>query len=135
MFAQSIFRVAASVASDFGRRRDLMDVGTRTSAHIIPCHSRRVISMNLYVGNLAYSVTEADLRDAFGAYGTVSKVSLISDKFTGQSKGFAFVEMPDKADAEAAMSGLNNKSLGGRPMKVNEAKPREDRPPQRNNRY
>jgi RNA recognition motif-containing protein len=91
--------------------------------------------MNLYVGNLAYSVTESDLRDAFAAFGTVSKVSLISDKFTGQSKGFAFVEMPDKSDAEAAMSALNNKSLGGRPMKVNEAKPREDRPPQRNNRY
>ena len=91
--------------------------------------------MNLYVGNLAYSVTESDLRDAFAAFGTVSKVSLISDKFTGQSKGFAFVEMPDKSDAEPAMSALNNKSLGGRPMKVNEAKPREDRPPQRNNRY
>ncbi|MGE0487060.1 MAG: RNA recognition motif domain-containing protein [Gammaproteobacteria bacterium] len=83
--------------------------------------------MNLYVGNLPYSVTEADLSSAFGAYGNVDRVSLITDKFSGQSKGFAFVEMSNNSEADAAIKGLNETSMGGRNIKVNQAKPRENR--------
>ena len=84
--------------------------------------------MNIYVGNLPYSATEDELRDAFAAFGDVSKVNLITDKFTGQSKGFAFVEMADKASGEAAINGLNETPMGGRNMKVNQARPRGERP-------
>ena len=85
--------------------------------------------MNIYVGNLPYSVTEGDLREAFEAYGAVSSAAVISDKFSGQSKGFGFVEMSDNSEADAAIKGLNGSSLGGRSLKVNEAKPREPRAP------
>jgi len=88
----------------------------------------RVTIVNIYVGNLAYSATEEDLRQAFGAYGEVSSASIIKDKFSGQSKGFAFVEMPNDREAQAAIDGLNEKPLGGRNVKVNQAKPRESRP-------
>ena len=84
--------------------------------------------MNIYVGNLAYSITDDDLREAFAAFGEVSRASVIMDRDTGRSKGFGFVEMPDTAQAEAAINGLNEKDLSGRPIRVNEAKPREDRP-------
>jgi len=84
--------------------------------------------MNIYVGNLAYSVTDDELREAFSAFGDVSRASVIMDRETGRSKGFGFVEMPDDAQAEAAINGLNEKDLAGRPIRVNEAKPREDRP-------
>jgi RNA recognition motif-containing protein len=84
--------------------------------------------MNIYVGNLAYGVTEDDLREAFAAFGEVSRANVIMDRDTGRSKGFGFVEMPDNAQAEAAINGLNEKPLSGRPIRVNEAKPREDRP-------
>jgi len=84
--------------------------------------------MNIYVGNLAYSVTEDELRDAFAAYGEISSVSLISDKFSGQSKGFGFVEMPNNSEADAAIKALNETALKGRNIKVNQAKPRGDRP-------
>jgi RNA recognition motif-containing protein len=85
--------------------------------------------MNIYVGNLAYSVTEDDLRDAFAAYGEISSVSLITDKLSGQSKGFGFVEMPNNSEADAAIKALNETALKGRNMKVNQAKPRAERPP------
>ena len=84
--------------------------------------------MNIYVGNLAYSITDEDLREAFGEFGEVSRASVIMDRDTGRSKGFGFVEMPDNSQAEAAINGLNEKDLSGRPIRVNEAKPREDRP-------
>ncbi|MCZ7598707.1 MAG: RNA-binding protein [Gammaproteobacteria bacterium] len=87
--------------------------------------------MNIYVGNLAYSVTEDQLRDAFAQFGAVSRVNLIIDRETGRSKGFAFVEMDDNGEADAAIKGLNDKDLGGRRMRVNEAKPRGDRPQRR----
>ena len=70
--------------------------------------------MNLYVGNLPYSATEEELRTAFAAFGEVSTVNLITDKFSGQSKGFAFVEMEDNASADAAIKGLNETAMGGR---------------------
>lgn len=90
--------------------------------------------MNLYVGNLAYGATDDDLRGAFGAYGTVKSASVIIDKMTGQSRGFGFVEMGSKSEGEAAIAGLNGKDLKGRPLKINEARPREERPPRRDYR-
>jgi len=96
--------------------------------------NERYLNMNIYAGNLAYSVTEDDLREAFSAFGEVSSVSLITDKFTGQSKGFGFVEMPSNAEANAAIKDLNGKSLNGRNITVNEAKPRAERSP-RGSRY
>lgn len=87
--------------------------------------------MNIYVGNLAYDVTEAEIQQTFAAFGTVTSASLIKDKFSGQSKGFGFVEMPDKTEAQAAIKNLNGKELKGRPIVVNEARPRSERPPTR----
>ncbi len=83
--------------------------------------------MNLYVGNLAYSVTEEDLRQTFAEYGEVASVNIINDRYTGQSKGFGFVEMPSNSDADKAIKALNGTSLQGRPIKVNQAKPRNPR--------
>jgi RNA recognition motif-containing protein len=80
--------------------------------------------MNLYVGNLANEVTEEDLRQAFAAFGTVSTVSIIVDKFTGMPRGFGFVEMSSKEEGTAAITGLNGKDLKGRPLTVNEARPK-----------
>lgn len=87
--------------------------------------------MNIYVGNLPFSTTADDLRSAFGAYGTVTNVSLIIDKFSGKSKGFAFVEMADDTQAKAAIDGLNEKPMGGRNLRINEARPREEGAPRR----
>ncbi|MGD9602534.1 MAG: RNA recognition motif domain-containing protein [Gammaproteobacteria bacterium] len=81
--------------------------------------------MNIYVGNLAYGVTDADLREAFAASGEVSSATVITDKFSGESKGFGFVEMPIQQQAEAAIKALNEHPLKGRNMRVNEARPRE----------
>ena len=88
----------------------------------------REINVNIYVGNLAYSVTEEQLRDAFGQFGEVDKVSIIMDRMTGRSKGFGFVEMQDDSEAEAAIRGLNEQPINGRAVRVNEARPREERP-------
>jgi len=82
--------------------------------------------MNIYVGNLPYNATEDELRAAFAAFGEVTSVNLISDKFTGQSKGFAFVEMGDNSSADSAIKGLNETAMGGRNIKVNQAKPRSE---------
>ncbi len=83
--------------------------------------------MNLYVGNLSRQATEDDLRQAFEAHGEVSSVAIIKDKFSGEPRGFAFVEMPAKAQALAAMKALNGFELQGRAIIVNEARPREER--------
>lgn len=90
--------------------------------------------MNIYVGNLDYGVTDEDLRTAFSAFGKVTSASVITDKFSGRSKGFGFVEMPDNGEADEAIRALDGKALKGRNLKVNQAKPREDRP-QRRPRY
>ena len=87
--------------------------------------------MNIYVGNLAFNVTEDDLKEAFEAFGAIESVKIISDKFSGQSKGFGFVEMPDNSEADKAMKALNGKSLKGRNIKVNQARPKSDRPRRR----
>jgi RNA recognition motif-containing protein len=84
--------------------------------------------VNIYVGNLPYSTTESDLRQAFEAFGTVESVNIIQDRETGRSKGFGFVVMPDSAQAQAGIAGVNDKDMGGRRVKVNEARPRDDRP-------
>jgi RNA recognition motif-containing protein len=81
----------------------------------------------LYVGNLPYSATAESLREAFAASGTVDTVNLITDRDTGQSKGFAFIEMASEKEAQTATQDMNGKMLDGRQIKVNEAKPREDR--------
>ncbi len=83
--------------------------------------------MNIFVGNLAYSATEDDLRQRFEQYGVVDKVNVITDRDTGRAKGFGFVEMPDTAAAKAAIQGLQGKELDGRTLTVNEAKPRAPR--------
>lgn len=84
--------------------------------------------MNIYVGNLSYNATDSDLRQAFEAYGTVSSCSVIEDRETGRSRGFGFVEMPNAAEGKAAIEALNGVDLVGRALRVNEARPREDRP-------
>jgi cold-inducible RNA-binding protein len=84
--------------------------------------------MKLYVGNLAFETTENDLQDLFEQHGQVSEVSLMMDRMTGKSRGFAFVTMNDKAQADAAMAALNGKELAGRTLNVNEARAREERP-------
>ncbi|HLX09438.1 MAG TPA: RNA-binding protein [Thermoanaerobaculia bacterium] len=81
--------------------------------------------MNLYVGNLPYRMTEDQLKEAFEAYGQVSSCTIIKDKVTGSSKGFGFLEMPERTEAEAAINGLNGRELMGRKLNVNEARPRE----------
>ena len=81
----------------------------------------------LYVGNLTYSVTSSNLEEWFGQYGTVQSAQVITDRDTGRSKGFAFVEMDTEAQAQAAIQGLNEHEHGGRQLTVNEAKPREPR--------
>lgn len=82
--------------------------------------------MNIYVGNLSYKVTEQDLAKEFGDYGEVSSVKLISDKYSGQSKGFGFVVMDNKDEAIKAIKGLNGKEIDNRVIVVNEARPKRD---------
>ena len=83
---------------------------------------------NIYVGNLSYRASEEDLRQAFSRYGQVSNVSIIMDRETGRSRGFAFVEMPDANEAKAAIEALDSTEIAGREVRINEARPREDRP-------
>ena len=82
--------------------------------------------MKIYVGNLSYSVTEEDLRQAFEGFGQVESATIIKDQSSGQSKGFGFIEMPSKEEAQAAISGLNGKEIKGRKLNVNEARPQTD---------
>lgn len=83
---------------------------------------------NLYVGNLPHSTTEAELRSLFEAHGEVEKVSMVTDRDTGRSRGFAFVEMSDAEAAGKAIAALNGTELGGRTLTINEAKPKTERP-------
>ena len=84
--------------------------------------------MNIYVGNISYQLDESGLEAAFAEYGEVDSVRIISDRDSGRSKGFGFVEMPNQTEGEAAIQNLNSKELEGRELKVNEARPRENRP-------
>jgi RNA recognition motif-containing protein len=83
--------------------------------------------MNIYVGNLSYDVTDEDLKNAFEAYGEVATASVIKDQYSDRSKGFGFVEMPDAAQAQSAIAGLNGKELNGRTLNISEARPKPDR--------
>ena len=87
--------------------------------------------MRIYVGNLPYSVTDDDLRDLFSEYGELVSADVVKDKFSGQSKGFGFVDMPSNSEADQAIKALNDTDLKGRKLTVNEARPRAERPPQR----
>lgn len=84
--------------------------------------------MNIYVGNLPYSTNETELKELFAEYGEVTSANVISDKYTGQSKGFGFVEMPQENQAREAIAQLNGKDMKGRSLTVNEARPRAERP-------
>ncbi len=81
---------------------------------------------NIYVGNLSFKATEDEIKQAFSQYGKVARVSIIVDRETNRSRGFAFVEMPDSQEAQAAIDGLNNQELAGRRISCNEARPREN---------
>jgi RNA recognition motif-containing protein len=82
--------------------------------------------MNIYVGNISWDSTEEEIKNTFAAHGAVSSVKIITDKFTGRSRGFGFVEMPEKTEAEAAITNLNGKDLKGRKIVVNEARPKRE---------
>ncbi|MBN1627030.1 MAG: RNA-binding protein [Deltaproteobacteria bacterium] len=82
--------------------------------------------MNIYVGNLSYEVKEEDLKKEFEAFGQVESVKIIQDNYTGRSKGFGFIDMPNNAEAQAAIDGLKGKELKGRALNVNEARPKTE---------
>ncbi len=90
--------------------------------------------MKIYVGNLPWSIKDNELLELFAAYGDVSSAMVIMDKFSGRSKGFGFVEMASNTEAEAAIKALNEKEVEGRNLRVNEARPKEDRPNRRPSR-
>ena len=96
-------------------------------------HGRGVPVKNIYVGNLGFQTSEEELRDLFGKHGRVERVSILYDSATGKPRGFAFVEMPDDVEAERAIRALNGVTLGGRTLKVNEARPRPGRADPRGN--
>ncbi len=97
------------------------------SASFSKAHDRQGIQVDIYVGNLPFSVEGPELEDLFGAHGTVERVYLISDRETGRPRGFGFVTMNNDDEARAAIEALNGKELGGRALKINEARPREER--------
>jgi len=87
--------------------------------------------MKIYVGNLPWSIKDEELRKLFSDFGEISSANVIMDKFSGRSKGFGFVEMANDGDAETAIKALNEKEINGRNLRVNEARPREERPPRK----
>jgi RNA recognition motif-containing protein len=91
--------------------------------------------MNIYIGQLPYSVTEGELREMFLQYGEIASLNLIMDKYSGQSKGFGFVEMPNNSEADLAIKGLNKSTVNGREIKVNQAEERRKKKTFRNKRY
>jgi cold-inducible RNA-binding protein len=93
------------------------------------------MSTKLFVGNLSYNTTQNQLQEMFAAHGPVTEVDLIMDKFSGRPRGFGFVTMETKEGADAAIQALNGKSIDGRAMTVNEARPREERPPRQGGGY
>jgi RNA recognition motif-containing protein len=110
-------------ASNFG-----IGVMAEISVHLFSdTRIERRSIMDIYVGNLSYDAADADLQELFGEYGTVTSARVITDRFSGRSKGFGFVEMPEKAEADKAIEGLNEQDMMGRPLRVNEAQPRKPR--------
>jgi RNA recognition motif-containing protein len=86
------------------------------------------MAKKLYVGNLAFSVTDDELQQAFASFGNIMSARVVMDRMTGRSKGFGFVEIEDDAQADEAVNKMNGQTIGGRPVRVSEAKPQEDRP-------
>jgi len=86
------------------------------------------VTTNIYVGNLSYQTDDRELEDLFAPFGDIASARVITDRETGRSKGFGFVEMPDSAQAEAAITALNDTEIDGRNLRINEARPREERP-------
>ena len=103
------------------------DRGQSTPGRGSTTQTARKTSIKIYVGNLAFTATEAEVRQLFEGYGTVDTIRLLTDRETGQSRGFGFVEMPNGTQARAAIVGLNGTNLGGRPLTITEAHPREER--------
>ena len=103
------------------------DRGICTPGRGSTSQTARKTSRQIYVGNLAFTATEVEVRQLFEGYGTVDTVRLLTDRETGQPRGFGFVEMPNGTEAQAAIAGLNGTDLGGRPLTINEARPREER--------
>lgn len=91
--------------------------------------------MNIYVGNLPYTMTDDELRAAFAEFGEIASAKIIMDRYSGRSKGFGFVEMDNDSEAEEAIKSLDNSEVQGRNLRVNQAKPKTDRPPRRDSRY
>jgi RNA recognition motif-containing protein len=87
---------------------------------------------NLFVGNMSFQTTEADLKALFQPFGQVGRIHIVTDRETGRARGFAFVEMPNDAEAAKAIAALDGKEMGGRNLKVNEARPKGERPPRSN---
>jgi RNA recognition motif-containing protein len=85
----------------------------------------KLVPMNIYAGSLSFQLTEVELKEAFEAYGAVSSARIIMDRYSGRSKGFGFVEMPNEAEAKAAIAGLNGKELKGRKVTISEARPQK----------
>jgi RNA recognition motif-containing protein len=98
-----------------------------TERVVTPSHRRSLVGKKLYVGNLAYNVSSSELEQLFSQFGTVQSAQVIQDRDTGRSKGFGFVEMGNDQEAQAAIRGLHEQQHNGRPLTVNEARPREDR--------
>ena len=90
--------------------------------------------MQLYVGNISFTITEADLRHIFEQFGSVREIKVVTDRETGQPRGFAFVTMSNEPEGRAAIKSLDGKEFGGRSLKVSEARPKEDRPPRSSTR-
>jgi RNA recognition motif-containing protein len=116
-FAAHFIRPDASYFAKPGNVRRISDINVQ---------DKKEVRMNIYVGNLSREVTEEDLRQAFEAFGQVTSAKIITDKFSGESRGFGFVEMPAKAEAQSAINDLNGKELKGQTLNVNEARPRSE---------
>ena len=115
-----------SSESFFSKIKAFFGFGKSSSNRPGPRQTRESNQLKLYVGNLSYDVTEDDLRQAFSAYGRISSVSVVRDRYSNQSKGFGFVEMGTRSEAQAAMHALNRQELKGRALAVNEARPRPE---------
>jgi len=122
--AISLRTLIAAVAAKQGKRAVLEILEDETERAIF--QNKKESRMSIYVGNLSREVTEDDLKEAFGAFGEIASVSLIKDKFSGESRGFGFVEMPSKDEAQSAIDGLNGTDLKGQSLNVNEARPRTE---------
>ncbi len=119
--------VALPVGVTVAGNRGPADPSRTVRAHIAQFAKGEVVLKNIFVGNLSFSTTEDELRSLFASYGTVERVSILTDRDTGRSRGFGFVEMTNDAEADAAINGLNGRDIGGRKLNVNEARPKGDR--------